>query len=44
MRVISFERRSGGNGIGVMTDDAHCIDANKRDAGLPVMLRARAFK
>jgi 2-keto-4-pentenoate hydratase/2-oxohepta-3-ene-1,7-dioic acid hydratase in catechol pathway len=40
MRVISFQRNSGGNGIGVMTDDSHFIDASKRDAGLPVMLRA----
>ena len=40
MRVISFERRDGSSGIGVMTGDLHFVDANKRDAGLPDRLRA----
>jgi len=27
MRVISFERRDGSSGVGVMSDDLHFVDA-----------------
>ena len=36
IRVISFQKKDGGNAIDVMTDNTHFVDSNKHEAGVHI--------